>query len=400
MRKSEFQGCMKVLVTNQNIKYFSGSEINAVQICEALKARGIEAEIGTFIHGAPLSEIAAQKGIRVFNLLEDNDRLLEYDLVWAHHTPTLAALIFNKKISDTKIIFSSLSPIVPIECVPVFHHDIHYFLSHSRGNSAVMIRDGIPAEKIHYFPNYAPSGYFSKARIKHNAIIRKIAVISNHVPEELRGFAAIARKKGIQVDFFGIEDRQAYVDDNLLLRYDLVISIGKTVQYCFGLKIPVYIYDHFGGPGYLNATNFEFAERFNFSGRNSGIKKSSEELYSDILSGFSLNLECLEDLYEKCCQEFDLDKNLDRLLGDLEELPVTNIEQFRARNTLSERVYAAYLDLLRENLRLNQVVEENSQEIDRTISAYTSTVSWKITKPLRKMRVMFLKKKTPGSATR
>lgn len=383
---------MKVLVTNQSIKYYSGSEINAVQICEALKSREIEADIGTFIFGSPLSQVVSKKGIKVINLLDAFDEPLNYDLVWAHHAPTLAELLYKKNISDTKIIFSSLSPIVPLECVPVFHQDIHYFLSHSNENFKVMIRDGVAAEKIHYFPNYVPEKFFSMARTAHNPVIRTVAVISNHVPAEVRDFAGIARSNNIHVTFYGFEDKQAYVDENLLLKYHLVISIGKTVQYCLGLKIPVYIYDHFGGPGYLTGENYEFSEVNNFSGRKSEIIRNGAELFEDIVTGYPKNLGLLDELFERCHRDFCLESNLDKLLSDVKGIPVTNIKTFRSRNTLAERVYASYLELQRKNLHLHNVVKAKDEEIDNTISAYTNTVSWKITEPLRKVRVLFRKK--------
>ncbi len=50
---------------------------------------------------------------------------------------------------------------------------------------------------------------------------------------------------------------------------------------------PIYIYDHFKGPGYLTETNFEAAALNNFSGRGfEEQEKTAEELVDDLLEHY------------------------------------------------------------------------------------------------------------------
>ena len=58
------------------------------------------------------------------------------------------------------------------------------------------------------------------------------------------------------IDAIGSE-KPAITSAELLDHYDCVISIGKTVQYCLVQGIPVFLYDRFGGPGYLNESNYD-----------------------------------------------------------------------------------------------------------------------------------------------
>ena len=241
---------MKFLILNHHIKLFSGSEINAVQLCRALRGLGHEADLGTFFYDFPLKKIVVKNDLKVIHLLSDDaDLAFNYDVIWAHHAPVLSHLLFKKKMPDCRILFSSLSPILSMEAPPIFLDSIQLYLSHSPNNTEVMKQHGVPAENIHYFPSFAPKKYFVQSLREFPATPRKIAVISNHPPEEISAFARIAAKADIAVDLIGKKDRPVFVDDVLLRKYDLVVSIGKTVVYCFALSVPVYCYDHFGGPG-------------------------------------------------------------------------------------------------------------------------------------------------------
>lgn len=50
--------------------------------------------------------------------------------------------------------------------------------------------------------------------------------------------------------------------------FDAVLTIGKTVQYSLSMGIPCYIYDHFGGEGWLTPETFDREAFYNFSGRS------------------------------------------------------------------------------------------------------------------------------------
>lgn len=94
------------------------------------------------------------------------------------------------------------------------------------------------------------------------------------------------------------------VTPDLLCRYDVVITIGRTAQLCFASTTPLYCYDRFGGPGYLEPEEFEEAKRTNYSGRSNPKKLSAEELVEDLIRGYPDALGRLTLFREKAELEF------------------------------------------------------------------------------------------------
>ena len=79
-----------------------------------------------------------------------------------------------------------------------------------------------------------------------------------------------------------------YVDitPQILSKYDLIISIGKTVQYALGMGIPVYEYDYFGGNGYINKNNINEEAYYNFTGRPKCRRLSPQDIVHEIIDGY------------------------------------------------------------------------------------------------------------------
>lgn len=377
---------MKILVINFFIQNYTGSEINALQLCEGLRNLGHQAEVGALIIKTPLSELAVFKEINLINLLEERPAGYDYDLIWAHHAPALAHLLFKREVANTRIIFSSLSSLVPLEAPPIFFKDIHYFISHNPVNSLVLVRAGVPVERIHYFPNTAPRRFFEQARQTHQPTPKRVAVISNHPTEELRGFARLASQDGCRVEFIGEADRPQFVDEVVLSRYDLVITIGKTVQYCFALNIPVYVYDHFGGPGYITPQTFDLARMHNFSGKGFEIRYSSDGLYEDIFNRYPQNLSHLDFLHAESQRLFCLETNLQAVLADVPGIPVTDIRLFREKNLLSERTYDISLSLLRDIFSLQNDLAAKNRQIQRLSESYENQFGWRLTHPAQVLK--------------
>ena len=382
---SELQGrvstSMKFLILNYMVRDFTGSEVNALQLCEGLRHLGHDAEIGTFFIGSPLKKQVENREINIINLLESNEEVFDHDVIWAHHSPVLAYLLFRKNLTNARLIYSSLSWLMPLEAPPTFHDSIPLFLSYSPKNTEVMQQNGVPAEKILLFPNFAPSSFFKGAEKKYPSIPKKIAVISNHPPKELLDFSEIARDNAISVDFIGQQHKPMFVDDVTLQPYDLVITIGKTVFYCFALRTPVYCYDHYDGPGYITTENFSLNKDNNFSGKGIDRKLDGRELYDDIIQNYSPNLNNLLYLYKESDQLFNLEKNLKRVIDLIPGLPLLDIQKFRAEHSLDERIYDLILMEQEPNLNLVRQLEIAHEEI----AFYSQSKSWKITKPLRQI---------------
>lgn len=194
--------------------------------------------------------------------------------------------------------------------------------------------------------------------------------MSNHPPQEVIDFSKIARSHGMAVNFIGYNSHPVYIEDKVLENQDLVITIGKTVNYCLALGVPVYCYDWFGGSGYLNPGNFAINKRHNFSGRDSFRKLSGEAIFREITQKYSENLSNLEHLRQQARIYFNFEKNLTELLATIDKLPVMNISEFRENHSLDERIYDIFL-------------EDHFGLAPAIIHYYENSKSWKLTRPLR-----------------
>lgn len=369
---------MRFLVLNHFFGEFTGSEINALQLCVALREAGHVADIGTFELRGPLLERARSHGIDVLDLVEDDGPPLDYEVIWAHHAPLLTHVVFRRILAPCRVVFSSLSPLTAMESPPTYVADLPRVLAHSPYNVDYLLGLGLPEERIHYFPNFASEAFFARQRPAQAGGLGRIVVVSNHPPDEVRQMAATARQDGLTVDFIGQDHRTVYVDETVLPAYDLVISIGKTVSYALAQRVPVYCYDHFGGPGYLDADNFERARHGNFCGRSFWRTLTAAELYADIRTGYAAVTDAtLDFLQAKARTLFSLETNLEQMCAELASMPETNLDALRQRHVLAGRLNDVYMGSLRHRMGLEASLRSvNEAPEDPVRNRRRSTRSW------------------------
>ena len=402
---------MRVLLTNYRIITFAGSEINTLQLCLALRNLGVHADVATFFYDYPMKELYENNRIQVFQLFNPDLDLDKYDLLWTHHNPTLDQIIFGDFYSSNpkKIIFSSLGAFEPLEAPPYYHNELNIILSNSGGNTYELVKQGVKKEKISYFPNFAPREFFEKCSISSPEKLKKIAFISNHLPDEIEELTRLSKSEGIDVEHIGVGGTETFVDENLIKEFDLIISIGKTVQYCFALKIPIYCFDHFGGPGYLNKGNIKSAEFFNFSGRGINRKLTGKELLHDIIVNYDECCEHLEFLFSYAFEKFNLEKNISNVFKLVSFSDGVDLSLIRSNYPLVHRrhkgflrdqeriktLYSRFSDI-QNGHQLQQAFERLSDEnlkLQQEVLFYSLSKSWRITRPLRKIMKVLKKGK-------
>lgn len=312
-----------ILLTNRMIKDYTGSELDVCSVGSELVQMGYRVEAATYELGNPLVSQYSDSGILFTNLSEQDLVLKEYDIIIGHHNTIFMDCILREDIRYQKVVFSSLSPWVSMEYPPECANDLTLCMANSSETYDRMKTLGVKEENIVVFPNYILDEFFNTVR-ENRQTLTKICVVSNHVAEEIKVAAEIFRSNGIIVDLFGQEYQSVPITAELLVQYDVVITIGKTVQYCFGCKVPVYCYDIYGGPGWLNVDNFAVAANYNFSGRGFDIKLSAMELVMDVIKGYITALGNLELFNQIGRERYDLRVNLRRLLERLDSLPVVD----------------------------------------------------------------------------
>ena len=371
---------MSILITNYSIQDYAGAELNCLELAKTFRDMGAIVEVATFNYAYPVREEYEKEQIKVTNVFFDELNHKEYDLIWAHHYNVLSYLIWEKGVTASKIIYSSLSPFEYLESPPVYASDLTLCLANSEETKQQLIEEGVQASKVEVFPNYVLKSMLDSVEehdYKKSPV--KIAIVSNHVPSELHELEKRMLKDNIKTDIYGKENIVKRITADVLNEYDMVITIGKTVQYAMALKIPVYCYDIHGGFGFINSGNIIPAFEKNFSGRGGFGKKSGEELYSDIINNYSKNIIELEknrDFILKHCQ---LENNINKLFSDYRFLDGNidscklvekyNGEKRRNNSFVREYRYNLYrkmeiIDLNEEKRGFEAMIEKKEAEID------------------------------------
>lgn len=277
-----------LLLTNQLFRW-SGSEVFLIEIAEELARCGWSVSIFSPDMDKEFAQNFSTDQITpIFD--KENCVLEQFDLVYCQHQ--VLNFFFDQLIEAEEagkspfVVYGHLSPYNKLERPGKFVEQAFAFadliICNSRETLNKMLELGLSPEKLKVFPNPAPATFF-EIEPKTKAP-RSLLAVSNHFPKEVRKALKIIEKSGVKVTRRGRQFKSIRVTPEDLQMHDMVLSIGKTVQYAFASKRPVYIYDKFGGPGWLTAENFRLASEFNFSGRCVHRKLDADALSQEILS--------------------------------------------------------------------------------------------------------------------
>lgn len=277
----------RALVLTNHLIEFGGSEVLALHVALALKALGFTVDIYCNCFGDPMR--GAVPGDVFCSDSSDLPNVFTYDVVWSQHS-LLALAISQHAIphSWTTLIFSvHLSPFEPMELgslalCPSF---VDLYLANSPETASALTNSfGISADDIYVFYNACPRAF--QRPYRPTTTLERLLIVSNHAPVEVLDAADILRTRSIAVTHAGLPFSQRLVTPDLLDGVDAVITIGRTVQYCVLSLLPVYVYDHFGGPGWLTMNNIDQAEWFNYSGRCTKERKAGHTIADEIVRGY------------------------------------------------------------------------------------------------------------------
>jgi O-antigen biosynthesis protein len=320
---SEKEPPKSALVACSRLVEFAGAEITALEMAKTLEQLGYKVQLAALEIGSPLKETLEQAAINYINLQDTKILNKSFDLVWIFHNIAAYHVFINANIKTNFAIYTSLSHFEPIESPPLTHLSFSAYSVHSKENYDFFI-DKYPElkNKVQILQNSAPIAFFNQFNKKksfENQTLKNIALISNHPPSEVLSLIPLLEKNNITIDLFGLTGKTQLIDANIIASYDAVITIGKSVQYCLASGIPVFCYDHFGGPGWINIQNFDLAREYNFSGRCCRTQYSTEDLLSQLQTGYSPALAQLNPLHDKAKLHFDAFKNIKLVLNAAEK---------------------------------------------------------------------------------
>ena len=360
----------KILLTNHHLIDYAGSELVTLDLATEFQRIGWDVTVATFRFGGDVEKKFHERNIKVVNVLNESLLHLEFDLVWGHHYPVLIKCLIEDSVKTKYLIMSSLSPYEPLESIPFFNDRANLILCNSEETKGGIVKDNnlseLDTEKLLVFKNSVPLNWFDYSPIENNLSLKKIAIISNHPPQEILDITDILRAKKIDVDLIGSYGLPKLVSIDLLTSYDAVITIGRTVQHSMALSIPVFCYDRFGGPGWLNLKNFQLAEWFNYSGRCCHQKISSEQIVDRLITGFVEAKSCTDFFKGYALKHYSLTKNINTVLDRINFTNQQNREYFDFSNEkVIGKVGKAHRDILNNQEKSQQLPNRSQSQLDR-----------------------------------
>ena len=377
----------RILITQPILHSFCGSTVVTIELAEYLQKCGAKVEVYSYTLDSPVVEEFRKRKIKV-TTTDDNPimKMRDYDYIWIHSQVMPESLCKQlSSLSKRKgpiFIFLHMSThdYIPDEFQWIYSFedkiaDKVLFISEEIEKSHLdLMEKDIPTG---YFRNPAPSSYIKRNKKGAKHTIGRVLIVSNHAPIEVEAAASILRSNGIIVDHLGGNGkRYSLISPKDINNYDAIITIGKTVQYCLLSKKPAYVYDIFGGPGYLGNKNYKTAKEYNFSGRGFG-KKDAETIADEIISRYNDALNFSGSLSETELRDFSLEYVLENVFNGIKKKNKDGISKaqelsiFYAQRLAKYRFFDAYIGEKREK-RILQLEQEKraleEREYNRTIN--------------------------------
>jgi hypothetical protein len=347
---------VRVLILTNHFANYAGSEIVALEVAQWFRDQADEVTLAANYIGAPIDahaqDIALTREIETL-------ALGDFDLIWCQHD--LLALLpieaFERAATGklAHIALVSLSPYEPFEHVDAalaraLSADV---LANSPETRAEMLRRGagdLEPTRVRVFHNAAPEAFWrnSNTALDPSSALRSVTLISNHVPQELAEARALLERAGIATLHLGLGgDVCRLVGPDDIAAADAVISIGKSVPYAIAQRKPVYMYDVFGGEGWLTRANASESLAHNFSGRPTRRRLDAGAIVAELTDGFASAAKEAGQLADAINVAA---LRLDPHLSSLRRRALCRSEgmaSWRLRHALAQPTFRAHLETLR-----------------------------------------------------
>lgn len=343
-----------ILLTLSNLDGYQGSVIYVAEIAKYLISKDYNVDLCCINKDWQYEDFFNKMGVKVFTT-DTIDLTTNYCYVFSIHYPVLSKLLLNG-LKYQKIIPFNLSSFLSIESPPTYYKELNKIVSISNEAKNAMVENyNIESNKIQVYPNFVPEEYFQKDKKNHSQIVKNVIIVSNHVPKELEALSKLLKKSNIKCTIYGQKHNYQQITPDLLLEADVIISIGKTVQYGLSLGIPIYNYDHFGGSGYITLNNIDKEEYYNFSGRSFFTKKDAKTIFNEIVTNYADVLKDVEHLKEIAKERYYVPTKIDEIMKNSVHTNVDiekNLLQLKKDELLTTYMQASFISISGKNVFL------------------------------------------------
>lgn len=329
----------RILITTNHLEQLQGSEIVTLEVAQYFLNHGWSVDVFTHLLGGDMEYLCQQLQHQDRLIVTDDDNYpfdAEYDIVWLQHH-VMNAHLRNRLLNDgmkAQFIFNHMSSFAEME-LPLAGFPENSIASNILAVSYecrdVLFQKGIEEAKVTLFDNPVPDEFITHSA-NLSSELKRVLFISNHRPAELNEAAKLLTNKGIACTFIGGNNKKIRVTPEFISDYDAVVTIGKSVQYALVAGVPVYVYDLYGGDGYLVAENLEKSHYHNFSGRATREKRSGETLCREIVEGYNGAREFVAEHREAFARRWSLESKLAPVINPEEHMKFVqlNATEFRA----------------------------------------------------------------------
>jgi hypothetical protein len=308
---------MKVLLLTHHLANWSGSELVAVELAEELQSSGHEVDIFASHFDDQFIAMLRESSGRFHTSIDDLPLLSQYDIVYCQHS--MLGRIYSRQPDDIIlgekrpfIIYNHLSPYERFEKPAGLSEALmaDLILANSPETANAIRAFGEAFATVTVMPNPAPKSFAHIWRQREPDRLKRLLVVSNHLPREASEAIDLLMSSGVDVRHIGLQKEARRLLPEDIFDADAVMTIGKTVQYALRAGCPTYIYDHFAGPGWLTADNFDVAESVNFSGRDSRKHKTAQQIVEELRSIPKAAI----DAVAECSERFFLERWADQFV--------------------------------------------------------------------------------------
>ncbi|QCR20019.1 glycosyltransferase [Agrococcus sp. SGAir0287] len=344
------------LIGTNHLRSYAGSEMVVLELVEHLIGRGWRVDVYTNELGSPmvdeLTSLPHEGRLRLVEASPSERFDDDYDLVWMQHGVLPPAFLERLEEGvDAPIVWHHLSRFQDVE-MPILADVESRVTALSAGMCGrvleVLGEFGVADDRMLLVDNPAPDAFADHPREPRTGPLERVLVVSNHPPDEVRDAVALLEARGIVVGRLGVHDEPKRVTPDVLEQYDAVVTIGKTVQYALSMGIPAYVYDHFGGVGWLDDTTLEPELHWAFSGQKTQRRIDAETLARELVEGFPVARAFAERHRTRHAERWRLSTRIDALLADERLRPAPPASKADVRRLASfGRLYGDLYRLMR-----------------------------------------------------
>lgn len=179
----------KVLITNLYFQKFTGSELHVLEFAHLFKEKGYDVVIAVYKKSYPLLQ-ELEEGITVIECQKEALKEMEFEIVFIQHFPVFDYLVSRYGLKYKRMVVSKLSVINAMENLPVCTQEAAFILCVSPECADIVAMQVPEGTKIRVFQNCVEAEYFegSSEYAGYKRALDKIAIISNHIPQELNRY--------------------------------------------------------------------------------------------------------------------------------------------------------------------------------------------------------------------